>query len=106
PYRLVRCVPFTGDMVDREDNPVTVEVSGPTVAIGSYSFTNRALELGWFPGSWTNQNYDYRVWSERWRGYVLNEPAHVCGYDDVPYSEEPFFLRPCADDKIFTGCVY
>lgn len=105
PYKLVRCVPFTGDIVDDNDEPVTIDVTGPTVAIGSYSFTNNAIKLGWLPGSWTNENYDYRVWAEKWKGYVLNEPAYVCDYGDVP-RRELFFLRPCADDKIFTGCVY
>lgn len=106
PYKLVKCVPFTGDIVDSDGMPLELEINGPTVAIGSYSFTNKSLTLGWSPGSWTNDNYDYRVWSEKWKGYILNEPAMVCDFGDVPFSETDFFLRPCADDKIFTGCVY
>lgn len=106
PYKLVKCVPFTGDIVDSNNEPLELEIDGPAIAIGSYSFTNNALAMGWSPGSWTNENYDYRVWSEKWKGFVLNEPAVVCDFSAVPYSKEPFFLRPCADDKVFTGCVY
>ena len=100
PFELVKCVPFTGDMLPE---PI---VDGPAIAIGSYSYTNKAKALGWKPGSWTNENFDYRVWSEKWKGLCLNEPALVCNFADVPKTDDLFFLRPCADDKIFTGCVY
>lgn len=106
PYKLVKCVPFTGDIVDSDGSPLELEIDGPAVAIGSYSFTNKALAMGWSPGSWTNENYDYRIWADKWKGYVLNEPALVCQFGDVPFSDDEFFLRPCADNKIFTGCVY
>lgn len=100
PYELVKCVPFTGDMLPEP------KIEGKAIAIGSYSYTNKAKALGWNPGSWTNENFDYRVWSEKWKGLCLNEPALVCDFAKVPFTEELFFLRPCADDKIFTGAVY
>jgi len=98
PHDVVRAVPFTGEMIPE---PV---IDGPAIAIGSYSFTNRARQLGWRPGSWTNENYDYRVWSRHWDEFVLNK-GEVCQFGSVPEREGLFFMRPTADDKAFTGHV-
>ncbi len=96
-YVNVKCVPFTGEMIPHPD------VEGVVVAIGSYSFTNNSRNY-WSPGSWTNDNFDYRVWSEKWT-HILNKPAVITTFGEVQKQTEPFFIRPCADDKLFTGQV-
>lgn len=98
PYEIVKAVPFTGQMI-----PEPTPTQDKVIFIGSYSFTNRAIEMGYTPGSWTNENYDYRVWSEKWP--ILNR-GRVYKMKDVPRQIGPFFCRPCADDKAFTGQVF
>ena len=99
PYSIVKSVPFSGEMLT-EDLPDKDET---VVAIGSYSFTNKAKTI-WSPGSWTNEKYDYRVWANNW-SKVLNTPAEITTFGNVQRTEVPFFIRPCADDKLFTGTV-
>ena len=98
PHEIVKAVPFTGQMI-----PEPTPTQDKVIFIGSYSFTNRAIEMGYSPGSWTNENYDYRVWSEKWD--ILNR-GRVYKMKDVPRQIGPFFCRPCADDKAFTGQVF
>lgn len=83
------------------------QVSGPAVAFGGYTLVRMAQARGWRPGVWQNESFDYRVWSEKWAGHVLNEPLWVGPFSDVPYQKKrhAFFIRPCADDKAFTGMV-
>lgn len=99
PYSVVKSVPMSGEILS-ENLP---DPSTKVVAIGSYSFTNKVKET-WSPGSWTNEKYDYRVWSNNW-SKVLNTPAEVTTFGNVQRTEVPFFIRPCADDKLFTGTV-
>jgi hypothetical protein len=96
-YLTVKSVPFSGEMIPQPN------IEGDVVSIGSYSFTNRCREI-WSPGSWTNDNFDYRIWSNQW-SHVLNKPADIYKFGEVPKSDQPFFIRPCADDKLFTGQV-
>lgn len=100
PYEIVKAVPFTGEIIPEPKLGSTEKV----VAIGSYSFVLKAREL-YEPGCWVNSNYDYRVWSEKWKGFVLNDPAKIYKFKDVPLQEKPFFIRPCSDGKSFTGHV-
>jgi hypothetical protein len=98
PYEIVKAVPFSGEIIPKPKAP-----KKNTVFFGSYSFTNKAIELGYTPGSWTNDNYDYRVWSKKWP--CVNDDAYVCKFGEVPFQSKPFFIRPCADDKLFSGQV-
>ena len=98
PYEIVKAVPFSGEMI-----PVPSPTQEKTIFLGSYSFTNRAIKDGFVPGSWTNDNYDYRVWSTKWK--CLNNGT-VYKFGEIPEQTNLFFIRPCADDKAFTGQVF
>ena len=101
PYELVKAVPFSGEMIPEPTIPDGMNV----MVIGSYSLANAAIEKGWIPGAFNNENYDYRVWSKAWKGHCFNAPAHVCRFEDVPFQQNPFFIRPALDTKDFTGQV-
>lgn len=75
------------------------------VVIGSYSMAKLAIKKGWVPGAWDNDNYDYRVWSKAWDGFVFNSPAEIYPFGEIPFQKTPFFIRPCLDTKAFTGTV-
>lgn len=99
PWNRIKMVPFTRDLTQEK-----IDTNQPLIAIGSYDFTYKAIELGWKPGVWINENYDYRVWSQSgWK--ILNADGVVTNFGDVPFQAKPFFIRPCVDNKIFTGQV-
>lgn len=100
-YHLVKVVPFT-----HEITPMPVfQPDSKIVVLGSYFLSKEAKRLGWTPGAWFNENYDYRVWSEKWLGNCVNSISDIMPFGSVYYQPEPFFIRPCADDKLFTGKV-
>jgi len=100
PYEINRVVPFSGEFLE-EPRPTQEHI----IVIGSYSMTEEAIRRGWVPGAFTNENYDYRVWSRKWEGRCLNQPAIISKFSEVPYQEGDFFIRPCGDEKCFTGHV-
>lgn len=100
PYETNRVIPFSGEFL-KEPQPTQDKV----IVIGSYSMTEEAIRRKYNPGAFTNENYDYRVWSKKWKHYVLNDPAHICKFSEVPEQPKPFFIRPCEDTKEFAGTV-
>ncbi|NMO14592.1 ATP-grasp domain-containing protein [Pyxidicoccus fallax] len=99
PHTLVKVIPFGGGV-----EPV-VDVAGPVIVMGSLSLTRYAKERGWTPGAFLNENFDFRVWREHLGEHLLNADARVCRFADVPRTDGPFFIRPCLDDKSFSGMV-
>lgn len=100
PYETNRVIPFGGGFLE-EPKPTQENV----IVIGSYSMSLAAVEKGWVPGTFVNENFDYRVWSREWEGRCLNSPAEVTKFGEVREQEDLFFIRPCTDDKQFTGHV-
>ena len=100
PYETNRVIPFGGGFLE-EPKPTEENI----IVIGSYSMTVEAIDRGWVPGAFTNDNYDYRVWSKEWEGKCLNAPATISKFGEVAEQDDLFFIRPCLDDKQFTGQV-
>lgn len=99
PWNRIKMVPFTRDLTQEKIDP-----NQPLIAIGSYDFTYKAIELGWKPGVWVNENYDFSVWGQSpWK--LLNSEGTIYEFGDLPFQQKPFFLRPAADNKLFTGTV-
>lgn len=99
PHTLVKVIPFGGGIEPH------VDVPGPVVVMGSLSLTRYARERGWVPGAFLNDNFDFRVWQRHLGEHLLNADARVYRFADVPAQPGPFFLRPCLDDKAFSGLV-
>lgn len=95
PHTLVKVIPFDGGVEP------TVDVAGPVIVMGSLTLTRYAKQRGWVPGAFLNDNFDFRVWRE----HLLNADARVCRFADVTPVDGPFFIRPCLDDKSFSGMV-
>ncbi len=72
---------------------------------GSTTLAKISARRGWTPGSFLNDNHDYRVWRQHYGDYLLNAEAHVCRFADVKPSWPKFFIRPCEDSKTFSGMV-
>ncbi|WP_342381660.1 ATP-grasp domain-containing protein [Myxococcus stipitatus] len=99
PHTLVKVIPFDGGV-----EPF-VDVPGPVVIMGSLTLTRYARKRGWTPGAFLNDQFDFRIWREHLGEHLLNADAHVCRFADVPERQGPFFIRPCLDDKAFSGMV-
>lgn len=99
PHAIVKVVPFAATL-EPDINP-----ENPVVVIGSVSLANKVVpKKGWKPGAWINENFDFTVWREHWKGNLLNWDAVVSPFNEVRVdSGGPFFIRPCADNKAFTG---
>jgi hypothetical protein len=96
-YSLVKVIPFGGGVEPH------VQVSGPAMVMGPLTLTRYAQEQGWVPGAFLNENFDFEVWRKQYGPYTLNADAEVYRFDEVPFQREPFFIRPCLDDKSFAG---
>lgn len=99
-YYLVDYMPFTHEIYHKKKIP-----TDGVVAFGCYGFVKKVKELGWQPGVWLNDNYDYNIWSEKWKEYILNNDGIVYEIGKVPFQEKPFHIRPCHDEKSFNGVV-
>ena len=100
PYTMVKVIPFAHEM-EPDVNP-----EGPVIAIGSLTMERIVKAKGWSPGVYKNDNFDFRVWSEKWAGHIVNEDAVVCPFGEIPTDQEVFFCRPVLDNKAFTGQVF
>ncbi|WP_375754793.1 ATP-grasp domain-containing protein [Corallococcus exercitus] len=99
PHTLVKVIPFGGGIEP------TLELTGPVVVMGSLSLTRYAHEQGWTPGAFINDQFDFRVWRRHLGPHLLNADATVHRFADVPEQPGPFFIRPCLDDKAFSGML-
>lgn len=98
----VKVVPFSAEIVSTEGAlPAPDE---PAIALGTYSLVRAGVALGWRPGAFLD-NLDFEVQRARWGERMLNHRASVHRFGDIPFQEQPFFLRPVHDTKAFTGFV-
>lgn len=100
PYSVHKVVPFT-----REIRPEAAPPAGPVVVMGSYSLARIAIERGWKPGTFANENHDFLVQRAHWGDLMLNADAEVAALSDVQPGprRESFFIRPVTDSKSFSG---
>lgn len=103
PHVGLMAIPFEAPLPD-------IPVDTPTIFWGSINWIHQLWESKkWSPGVIFNENFDYRVWNQKWGEYCLNSGAVVTTLKEFSESnykhEDLFFIRPCADDKSFTGEV-
>jgi hypothetical protein len=102
-FQVVKIVPFTREIVF-ERTPPTSNV----FCFGSVKMARIASDYGWTPGSFMNENHDYRVYSERYgKDQLLNGDSIVCRFaDSFAPPGHIFFARPCEDTKTFSGQLF
>lgn len=106
PHTEVKCVPFSDGLPLSERIIPLVQPEGLVMVCGSISLSRIAEQAGWTPGSFYNDNHDYRVWHQHLGDHLLNANSVVCQFGDVDDRWEEFFIRPCGDTKSFTGGCY
>jgi len=98
-------------VIEIEDlkKPLDIPSDSPTMFYGSLGLTIPAkLKDKWNPGVVINDKFDYEVWHNNWGANCLNEGAvfTIEKYCEHQWFAEEFkFIRPCLDNKLFTGAV-
>lgn len=99
PFEIVKVVPFSHELVPEPSIP-----EGPVIVSGSTALSKVAMERGWNPGAFLNDNFDFSVWKEKYKGLLLNEEAVVEEFGKLN-PKEPVFIRPCSGHKTFAGFI-
>ncbi len=101
PHQVVKIVPFTQIIEFTHMDTDNVFVWG------SVKMAHIAKDYGWKPGSFYNENHDYRVYSKYYKENLLNYDSIICSFGDkFVWPDHLFFSRPCEDTKTFTGQVF
>src|SRR5438445_510914 len=83
PYVGLLCIPFS--FAPLPELPTDV----PTIFWGSIGFINPIWKSQkWKPGVIFNENFDYKVWSERWGEHCLNQ-GQVTTLEEFSKQEHP-----------------
>lgn len=99
-YEVVKIRPFT-DEFDIETDRKDVFVFGGT------KFAKISKSREWIPGSLLNDNHDYVVYSNEYKENLLNYDSKIITLgSDISWDKDLYFIRPCKDDKLFTGSVF
>ena len=105
PHDVVKVVPFSEDLSEDQQTIPHIIPTGLVMVCGSITLAKIAKKRKWTPGSFLNNNYDYRVWKAEYGDNLLNNEACVCRFADVQPIWSPFFIRPIFDSKSFNGTV-
>jgi len=100
-HSMHKVVPFSGDL---EPEP-TLSTSN-VMCMGSYSMRHTARRMGWVPGVFDLEPFDFRVQLEHWGRHMLNADSLVVPFGEVSFGHrDNLFIRPIHDSKHFAGAV-
>ena len=98
PYAITKLRPFINDI-----NP-DVNPEGPVFVSGGTGMKVIAEQKCWFPG-YIDSNIDYEILLKHYKDKMLNYGGKVVAFKDLNPEHESFFVRPCLDNKSFSGTV-
>ena len=100
-YDVVKVIPFAHELIPDINYPPDQKV----IVMGSDALIKASQCKGWWPGAFTNDNFDHRAWVEAHGTELLNHDATVQRFGDVvpPLDGDAFFIRPAIDFKIFAA---
>lgn len=89
-----------------EDN-IFIDNNEKIFPFGTMGLSRVAKERNWKPGSLFNENFNFKKWSI---GFglenLLNEESQIIKIGDIlEIADSILFVRPCEDDKAFSGKV-
>lgn len=77
--------------------------------LGSYRLSRMATERGFYPGSFSNEHFNYASWTQHWtKANMLNGEYLKQKVTDIQIPEhwDSVFARPLEDDKLITGGLF
>lgn len=93
---------FMGDISEAPE--AEVDERDGVMVLGSVTLGEVAIAKGWRPGTFLNENFDWRIWGRQYGEDALNGGGTLSRFDEVSFRGEAF-LRPALDDKSFNGRV-
>jgi hypothetical protein len=100
PYSIHTVIPFVGEL-----EPAPHPASDDVICMGSYAMRHYAKRMGWNPGVFDLEPYDFSVQLAHWGEAMLNADSAIAAYGEVRFEGERF-VRPVDDAKAFTGAVF
>lgn len=116
-HTIVKVVPYQNILLDKdfdtfkkeptkEDN-IYINNKELIFPFGTMSLSRISTERNWKVGSLYNEEFNYNKWS---KGFglenLLNSETQIIKIQDsIELENELFFIRPCEDNKAFTGKV-
>ena len=99
PYSIHKVVPFVGELV-----PAPNLDTDNVVCFGSYSMRHYAQKMGWTPGVFDLEPFDFQEQVKHWDTQLLNWGSEVITFGQANVRGHKF-IRPTTDSKVFTGRV-
>jgi ATP-grasp domain, R2K clade family 3 len=98
-FSVHKVFPFVGKIEPDISPP------GKVIVFGSYAMRHVAKRKGWKPGCFDIGELTIRDCLSHWRTHMLNSDAVFGPFGRAEPMTDPFFIRPSADSKYFTGAV-
>ena len=117
PFLLVKVVPYTSILVSpdfdtfakqpEEKDNIYIDDNQKIFVFGTMGLPRIANERNWYPGSLNSSEFDFEKWSQGFGFHnLLNEKSKIMKFsDEINVDYNPFFIRPCEDNKAFSGQV-
>jgi hypothetical protein len=98
--------PYFAKKPEAEDN-VIIDNNEKIFPFGTMGLSRVAKTRNWTPGSLFNDNFNFNKWSVGFgRENLLNKESKIMKMgDNLDISDSMFFVRPCEDDKAFSGKI-
>ena len=98
-FSVVAPIPFTDEIVPN----LTVE--GPVVCYGTTATLRRAKKFGWSPGFWSVDHLSMDVLQDVLSEHMLNGDGWTTTLGELQQQiiDQPLFIRPTTDGKLFAG---
>lgn len=103
-YTPIKVIPFDYEYVEGEPYPGYFKTI-PVIALGSTTLIKVAQNLGWTPGVWAGDEFEYDQYIAHYGEAMLNSDAEYFAFKDVPRFEGLKFIRPVKDSKAFAGTI-
>lgn len=102
PYSVHKVIPFIGELV-----PAAEPKQEKVICFGSYSMRHAARENDWYPGVYDLEAFNFWFQRKNWDDLMLNFDSEIVEFKDVHWTDnEPRFIRPIEDSKVFAGGVF
>ena len=101
PYSVHKIKAFVGTF---EEEPALD--TNNVICMGSYSMRFKAKEMGWNPGVFDLEPFDFTVQQKHWGPLMLNGASAIHRLRNVNLGDRSAFIRPIHDTKAFIAKVY
>jgi hypothetical protein len=101
PYSIHKVVPFVGELIPEPELD-----TNNVICMGSYSMRHIAKKMGWIPGVFDLEPFDFTHQLKHWGTHMLNHDSIVTRFGDANFDDDAMFIRPIHDSKCFAGKVF